>query len=717
MKRLLTLVLAMSCGGIPAAGCARDASAQALPASPARTAVVWPRAVGPVVPDPKIETRIHDLLRQLTLEQKVAQMMQADIRYVTPEDERKYRLGSVFNGGGAFPGNDKHAAVSDWVALADRFYDASMDSTSGAPAIPVIWGTDAVHGHNNVIGATLFPHNIGLGAAHDPDLIERIGAVTASEVAVTGIDWTFAPIVAVVRDDRWGRAYEGYSEDPEIVRAYAGRIVRGLQGVVGSPSFLNASHIVATAKHFIGDGGTANGVDRGDNRASERELRDIHAQGYIGAIGAGVQTVMASYNSWQGVKIHGHRYLLTDVLKERLGFDGLVVSDWDGVDGVQGCSKDHCAHAINAGIDLVMVPTAWKAFLESTVAQVRAGDILESRIDEAVTRILRVKMRAGLFEKGRPSSRPLANQRALLGSPEHRAVAREAVRKSLVLLKNAGGVLPLRPNLNVLVAGRGADDVGMQSGGWTITWQGTGNSNVDFPGATSIFAGIRATVAGAGGTATLSVDGIYQSRPDVAIVVFGETPYAEWHGDLRSIDFEHRQLLDPEVNLARPAPEGAVPVGLESRGKPREGAGDQPHQSKDDPPSPDLALLQRLKRDGIPVVAVFLTGRPLFVTPALDASDAFVVAWLPGTEGEGLADVLFRQTSGEVNADFTGRLSFSWPRTPGQTGFNRHDRAQPPLFPYGFGLSYCNPACNRTPSQALWRTQPSSMSRRKPASR
>jgi len=326
-------------------------------------------------------------------------------------------------------------------------------------------------------------------------------------------------------------------------------------------------------------------------------------------------------------------------------------------------------------------------------------------------------MRAGLFEKGRPSSRPLANQRALLGSPEHRAVAREAVRKSLVLLKNAGGVLPLRPNLNVLVAGRGADDIGMQSGGWTITWQGTGNSNADFPGATSIFAGIRATVAGAGGTATLSVDGIYQSRPDVAIVVFGETPYAEWHGDLRSIDFEHRQLLDPEVNLARPAPEGALPVGLESRGKPRDTAGDQPHPSKDDPPSPDLALLQRLKRDGIPVVAVFLTGRPLFVTPALDASDAFVVAWLPGTEGEGVADVLFRQASGEVNADFTGRLSFSWPRTPGQTGFDRHDRAQPPLFPYGFGLSYCNPACNRTPSQALWRTQPSSMSRRRPASR
>src|SRR5581483_3886993 len=273
---------------------------------------------------------------------------------------------------------------------------------------PIIWGTDAVHGHNNVVGATIFPHNIGLGAAHDPDLIERIGAITAREVAVTGIDWVFAPTLAVVRDDRWGRTYEGYSEDPEIVRAYAGRMVRGLQGAAGTPAFLSADHVTATAKHFLGDGGTNHGVDRGDNCATEQELLSLHAQGYISAIEAGVQTVMASYNSWRGVKLHGQRYLLTDVLKERMGFDGLVVSDWDGIDEVQGCSKDRCAHAVNAGIDLFMVPENWQGFIANTVAQVRTGDIPESRIDDAVTRILRVKLRAGLFEKGRPSSRAVA---------------------------------------------------------------------------------------------------------------------------------------------------------------------------------------------------------------------------------------------------------------------------------------------------------------------
>src|SRR5260221_217423 len=418
--------------------------------------VTWPSAASTVPQDPRIEARIADLLRHLTVEQKVAQMVQADIRSVTPEDVKTCRLGSVLNGGGAFPGGNKHATVADWVALADRYYDASMDSSEGAPPIPVIWGTDAVHGHNNVIGATLFPHNIGLGAAHDPDLIQRIGEVTAREVAATGIDWTFAPTVAVVRDNRWGRSYEGYSQRPDIVRAYAGRMVQGLQGTPGTPTFLDISHVVAAAKHYIGDGGTDRGIDRGDNLSSEQELFDIHGQGYVAAIQAGVQTVMASYNSWQGSKLHGQHHLLTDGLKTRMGFDGLVVSDWDGIDEVQGCSKDRCSQAVNAGIDLFMVPEQWHAFLQNTVAQVRAGDIPESRIDDAVTRILRVKLRAGLFEKGRPSSRPLGNRLALVGAPEHRAGAREAVRKSLVLLKNSDGLLPLRRRINVLVAGDGA---------------------------------------------------------------------------------------------------------------------------------------------------------------------------------------------------------------------------------------------------------------------
>src|SRR6185295_17028829 len=405
---LLICLVAMY-GSTPSSGWGAELASSTPPTSSQTN--LWPGVDSGAPRDPQIEARVLELLHRLTLEQKVAQMVQADIRYFTPEDMRVYHLGAILNGGGAFPHDNKHATVSDWVALGDRYFDASVQSSGGAVGIPVVWGTDAVHGHNNVLGATVFPHNIGLGAAHDPDLIECIGKITAEEVATTGIDWTFAPTVAVVRDDRWGRTYESYSEDPAIVRMYAGRMITGLQGERGTSSFLNSSHIIATAKHFIGDGGTDRGVDRGDNTSSEEELLSVHAQGYIAAIQSGVQAVMVSYNSWQGVKIHGQPHLLTEVLKKRLGFDGVLVSDWDGIDEVQGCSKDRCARAVNAGIDLFMVPTEWKAFIQNTVAQVRAGDIPGSRIDDAVTRILRVKLRAGLFEKGRPSSRPLSNQR------------------------------------------------------------------------------------------------------------------------------------------------------------------------------------------------------------------------------------------------------------------------------------------------------------------
>src|SRR3984893_7578578 len=371
LRWLVAAALTACCGVLVAYGNVRPTD----PARGSQPSPTLPRGVavrvassGNVHRDPRIEARISELLRKLTLEQKVAQMVQADIRYVTPEDVKTYRLGSILNGGGAFPGNEKHAAVSDWVALADRFYDASMDTSGGAPPIPIMWGVDAVHGHNNVIGATLFPHNVGWGSAHDPDLVQRIGEATAQEVAATGIDWTFAPTVAVVRDPRWGRAYEGYSDRPEIVRAYAQRMVEGLQGHLG-PQFLDPNHILATAKHFMGDGGTESGIDRADNEASEEDMLKIHAQGYIAALQAGVQTVMASYNSWKGIKMHGQRYLLTDILKTRLGFDGIVVSDWNGIDEVQSCAKDHCAQAINAGIDLFMVPVEWKSFIDNTTAQ------------------------------------------------------------------------------------------------------------------------------------------------------------------------------------------------------------------------------------------------------------------------------------------------------------------------------------------------------------
>jgi beta-glucosidase len=652
-------------------GCVIRAIAAEVASPDPAAAVNWP-AVGGLLRDPQLEAHIQELLRGMTLEQKVAQMVQADIRYVTPQDVRANRLGFILNGGGAFPANNKHASIADWVALADAFYDASMDTGGGAPAIPVMWGTDAVHGHNNVVGATLFPHNIGLGAAHDPDLIQRIGEVTAREVAATGIDWTFAPTVAVVRDARWGRSYEGYAQRPELVREYATRMVAGLQGTAGTPGFLDADHVVATAKHFIGDGGTYLGIDRGDNRASEQELLDLHAPGYVSAVRAGVQTVMASYNSWQGEKLHGQHHLLTEVLKGRMGFDGLVISDWDGIDEVQGCSKDRCARAVNAGVDVIMVPELWRTFIRNTVAQVRAGDIPEGRIDDAVTRILRVKLRAHLFDKGRPSSRRLANQAAEIGAPAHRAVAREAVRKSLVLLKNEQGLLPLKPRLKVLVAGDGADDMDKQTGGWTLTWQGTENSRSDFPGATTLFEGIRAAVTAAGGTATLSRDGRFSARPDVAIVAFGEDPHAEWFGDIKSLDFHGVDAVDP----ARPAPESVPGRWLDAW----RSATSAPPAA---PTDPDTALIQRLRKRGIPVVAIFLSGRPRGVSAALDASSAFVAAWLPGSEGEGVADVLFRAPNGHIAFDFSGKLSFDWPRSRAAGA-----AADAPQFPYGYGLSY-----------------------------
>lgn len=624
-------------------GCGAEREPASVEARATAAAVQWPRVTNSVAAEPQMESRIAGLLQQMTLEQKIGQMTQPDIRDVTPDDVRRYRLGSVLNGGGAFPGGKKYAQASDWVALADRYYEASMDTSSGAPAIPIIWGTDAVHGHNNVVGATVFPHNIGLGAMNNPALLEKIGAATAIEVAVTGLDWTFAPAVSVVRDDRWGRTYEGYSEDPEIVRAYAGQIVSGIQGAAATPAFLDGNHVLATAKHFIGDGGTDRGVDRGNNLSPEQELLDLHGQGYVSAIESGVQTIMASYNSWQDWKLHGHRYLLTDVLKGRMGFDGFIISDWDAIDEVQGCSKDKCADSVNAGVDMFMVPKDWKSFITNTVAQVKAGDIPQARIDDAVTRILRVKLRAGMFEKGKPSSRPLANKAELLGSAEHRAIARQAVSESLVLLKNRNGILPLRRDIKVLVAGDGADSIAKQSGGWTISWQGDGNTNRDFPGGTSIFAGIKAVAPGA----VLSVDGTYASKPDVAIVVFGEDPYAEFMGNVKSIDYQ----------------------GTEGR---------------------DAALLSKLQAAGIPVVSVFLSGRPLWVNPELNASDAFVAAWLPGSEGGGVADVLFRDERGAVNKDFRGKLSYSWPRTTGQFVLNRNDENYTPLFAYGFGLTYAD---------------------------
>jgi beta-glucosidase len=619
----------------------------AVGCEPAEDAGLWPRVESPVPADPELDARVEGLLSRMTLEEKVGQIIQADVRKVTPGQVRTYRLGSVLNGGGGFPNFEKNATVQDWLDLADRMWDASVDTADGGVGIPIIWGVDAVHGHNNVMGATLFPHNVGLGAANNPDLLRRIGEVTAREVRVTGQDWNFGPTVAVPRDDRWGRAYEGFSEDPAIVSAYARAIVTGLQGVPGTPEFLDDDHVIATAKHFIADGGTVGGRDQGDAVGTEEMLREIHAPGYVAALEAGVQSVMASFSSWNGVKLHARADLLTGVLKETMGFDGLLVGDWNAHGQIPGCTNESCAETVNAGLDMFMVPDDWEELYHSTLAQARSGEIPEARLDDAVRRVLRVKARAGVLDRGRPSSRPYAGDESVLGGAEHRAVARQAVRESLVLLKNHDGTLPLSPVQRVMVAGSGAHDIGKQTGGWTLTWQGTGNQNSDFQGATSIWEGIRQAVESAGGTAELIPEGAFDpgAPPDVAIVVFGENPYAEFQGDRQTVDFP--------------------------RGKREE-----------------LALLRRLDESGIPVVSVFLTGRPLWVSPELNASDAFVVAWLPGSEGSGIADVLFTDLDGAVAHDFMGRLSFSWPKRPDQAVLNVGDPDYDPLFSYGFGLSY-----------------------------
>lgn len=639
-KPALAVMAALALGS-----CQRDRAPAATQSAAA--ASPWPEVQWPLAQDPAIEKRIADLLATMTVEEKVGQLVQGDIASLTPEDVRKYRLGSVLAGGNSDPGGKYDASPAQWLALADAYYAASMDTSGGGKAIPILFGIDAVHGQSNIVGATLFPHNIGLGAMRDPELMRRIGEVTAVETRATGMEWAFAPTVAVPQDDRWGRSYEGYSESPDVVASYAGAMVEGLQGKVGSPAFLDGRHVIASVKHFLGDGGTTNGKDQGDTAVDEATLARIHGAGYPPAIAAGAQTVMASFNSVNGEKMHGNRRLLTDVLKGRMHFGGFVVGDWNGHGQVKGCTTTDCPATIDAGLDMAMAPDSWKGFYESTLAAAKAGKIGQARLDEAVARVLRVKFRLGLFEAGKPSSRTVGGEFALLGAPEHRAVARQAVRESLVLLKNNAGLLPLSPKQRILVAGDGADSVGKQAGGWTLNWQGTGTTRKDFPNADTLYEGIAAQAKAAGGETELAVDGKYKAKPDVAVVVFGEDPYAEFQGDIPNL-------------LYKPGNDA------------------------------DLALIKRLKAEGIPVVAVFLSGRPLWMNREINAADAFVAAWLPGSEGAGIADVLLRKANGGVQHDFKGKLSFSWPRTATQYANNVGQKGYDPLFPFGFGLTYAD---------------------------
>ncbi len=602
----------------------------------------WPSQQSPLTVNREHEKKIAALLNAMTVEEKVGQIIQADINSVTPNEVREYYLGAVLNGGNSAPENNNRASAEKWLALADKFWLASTDKSDGRVGIPLLWGSDAVHGHNNIVGATIFPHNIGLGAANDPLLMAKIGKVTATEMRATGLDWTFAPTLAVARNSRWGRTYESFSEDPAIVASYAEPLVSGIQGKVNTDQFLNSHHIISTAKHFIGDGGTLNGQDQGDNVDDQITMRDVHGAGYPPAIQAGVQVIMASFNSWHGIKMHGHKTMLTDVLVDQMGFDGFVVGDWNGHGQVEGCTNVSCANAFNAGLDMFMAPDSWKQLYQNTLEQVKSGEITLARLDQAVARILRVKLRAGLFDAGLPSSRPLAGNYKLLGSESHRAVAREAVRKSLVLLKNNRQLIPLSPNQRILVAGTAADNISQASGGWTLSWQGTGNANSDFPNGQSILAAIKEAVTDSQGTVDYHPEGEFEVRPDVAIVVFGEQPYAEFQGDRPHVDFTDN-------------------TGLE--------------------------VLKKFKALNIPTVSIFISGRPLWVNPEINASDAFIAAWLPGSEGGGIADVIMRNEQEKIEHDFVGRLSFSWPKSADQDVLNAEGADYDPLFALGYGLS------------------------------
>ncbi|GAA4105970.1 glycoside hydrolase family 3 protein [Actinomadura miaoliensis] len=612
-RRAKTAVLAAALLAFTGAGAAVPAAAQT--ARP---------ATGPGYLDARrpVRDRVEDLLSRMTLDEKIGQMTQAERGSVTPDDVTRHRIGSVLSGGGSTPTPNTAEA---WADMYDGFQRAALATPR---RIPMIYGVDAVHGHNNLVGATIFPHNIGLGATRDPDLVRDVGRATAEEVAATGVDWTFAPCLCVARDDRWGRTYESFGEVPELPAAMS-VIVDGFQG----RRLDGPASILATAKHYVGDGGTAGGDDQGDTRISEAELRRIHLPPFRAAVRRGVGSVMISFSSWNGVKLHGHRYLVTDVLKKELGFDGFVVSDWNGIDqidGQPGFTPQEVATAINAGIDMVMVPQDWRRFIDTLRGEVQAGHVSMARIDDANRRILTKKFELGLFE------RPFTDRRLLrtVGSDRHRALARRAVAESQVLLKNDGGVLPLARNNNkIFVAGRAADDIGIQSGGWTITWQGSpGNIT---PG-TTILQGIRQT-AGPSTTVDYSrdgsgIDGSYRA----AVAVVGELPYAEGEGD---------------------RPDG---MGLDAG---------------------DLATIERLRASGVPVIVVLVSGRPLDVAAQLPGWNALVASWLPGTEGRGVADVLFGVTRP------TGKLPMTWMRSVDQQPINRGD-GKKPLFPYGYGLTY-----------------------------
>ena len=576
---------------------------------------------------------ISELIKEMTLEEKIGQMTQVDYRYLkNKSDITKYFLGSILSGGGSTPPTNQ---PSSWVDLYNGFQKEALKTRL---KIPLIYGIDAVHGHNNVFGATMFPHNIGLGCANDKLLVQKIAAATAAEVKATGLDWTFAPCVAVAQDERWGRTYESFSEDSDIVTKLGVASTIGYQGRT-----LNKNSLLACAKHFVGDGNTVFGtgtnwykIDRGDVILEEEELRSKYIKPFKESIKAGVGSIMISYNSWKGKKLHGHKYLINDVLRRELKFDGIIISDWAGINEIDKDYKTCIIQSINAGIDMNMVPgslnpddNSYDDFIRLAIEAVKEGAIPIERIDDAVHRILKVKKQIGLFDT--PIKNP--SNKNILGSKRHRDLARESVRKSLVLLKNENKILPLKKvGKKITLVGDHADNIGFQCGGWTIHWQG-GSGDIT-PG-TTILDAFKSAVSDSNNIRySKNADNLLGS--DIIVVAIGEEPYTEGVGDRDSL------LL----------------------------------------PKKDKELLEKVKRSKIPYVVILISGRPMIINKELDNSHAFIAAWLPGTEGEGISDVLFG------DFDFTGKLSMTWPRSMKQIPINFGDSDYDPLFEFGFGLSY-----------------------------
>ena len=652
--------------------------------------------------DHKREIFIKDLVQKMTLDEKVGQMTQVDKRMLdSDEDIAKYFLGSILSGGGSVPDDN---TPKGWVNMVNNYQRQALSTRL---KIPLIYGIDAVHGHNNVVGATVFPQNIGLGCSNNPELIYQVNHATAVEVAATGLHWTFSPCITVPQDDRWGRQYEGFSESTEIVTRLTHAAITGYEDAL---DIFDGRQIAACAKHFIGDGGTnwetgslkegihTYKIDRGDTRLTEEELRKVHLPPYLEAVKAGVKTVMISFNSWNGVKCHGSKYLINDLLKTELNFEGLVVTDWAGIDEIPGDYKSDIITSINAGIDLVMVPGSlygqnhYKTFIELLIEAVEEGSIPMARIDDAVRRILLVKHDLGLFE----SPYGKIEYASQVGSEEHRRVARDAVRKSMVLIKNESNILPLKKNANLTIVGSGANNLGMQNGGWTVEWQGkirpdfkildkNGNGTIKPKEVNSYFREIYDSKYDSG-----TADSFFKNMDKDSNGSVNQKEFQEYEKSspfqpngtsilnaiLEASDESELVTYDPSANNLS---KEDIVIAVVGEYPYAEGYGDNPSIELN---SYDKAVLERCYESGNQMIVIMLSGRPLIINDHVKKWNGFIAAWLPGMAGEGVSDVVFGDYSP------TGKLSFSWPRDTGQLPLNEGDLNYDPLFPFGHGLTY-----------------------------